>query len=53
MLAKPMNRGARDIAEYFTGLGITCFVLRYRLPGEGWENRETVCRCRMPSAPCA
>jgi acetyl esterase/lipase len=37
-----LNRGARDIAEYFAGLGITCFVLRYRLPGEGWENRETV-----------
>ena len=37
-----LNRGARDIADYFTGLGITCFVLRYRLPGEGWENRETV-----------
>ena len=36
------NRGARDMAEYFSGLGITCFVLRYRLPGEGWENRETV-----------
>jgi acetyl esterase/lipase len=36
------NRGARDIADYFTGLGITCFVLRYRLPGEGWEKRETV-----------
>ena len=36
------NRGARDIAAYFTGLGITCFVLRYRLPGEGWEKRETV-----------
>ena len=36
------NRGARDIADYFTGLGITCFVLRYRLPGEGWESRETV-----------
>src|ERR1700761_7209771 len=36
------NRGARDMAVYFTGLGITCFVLRYRLPGEGWERRETV-----------
>ena len=36
------NRGARDIAEHFTGLGITCFVLRYRLPGEGWEKRESV-----------
>jgi acetyl esterase/lipase len=30
--------GARDIAEYFSGLGITCFVLRYRLPSEGWLN---------------
>jgi acetyl esterase/lipase len=40
--AEALNRGARDIAEYFAGLGITCFVLRYRLPGEGWENRETV-----------
>jgi acetyl esterase/lipase len=37
-----LDRGARDMAEYFIGLGITCFVLRYRLPGEGWENRETV-----------
>ena len=36
------NRGARDMADYFTGLGITCFVLRYRLPGEGWDRRETV-----------
>jgi acetyl esterase/lipase len=36
------NRGARDMADYFAGLGITCFVLRYRLPGEGWDNRETV-----------
>jgi acetyl esterase/lipase len=37
-----LNRGARDMADYFAGLGITCFVLRYRLPGEGWDNRETV-----------
>jgi acetyl esterase/lipase len=36
------DRGGREIAEYFAALGITCFVLRYRLPGEGWENRETV-----------
>jgi len=26
----------------FTGAGITCFVLRYRLPGEGWANRADV-----------
>lgn len=36
------DRGGREIAQYFAGLGITCFVLRYRLPGEGWENRASV-----------
>jgi acetyl esterase/lipase len=36
------DRGGREIAQHFAGLGITCFVLRYRLPGEGWKNRETV-----------
>jgi acetyl esterase/lipase len=37
-----LDRGGREIAQYFVGLGITCFVLRYRLPNEGWKNRETV-----------
>lgn len=32
--------GGRDIARHFSGLGITCFVLRYRLPSEGWRNAE-------------
>jgi len=36
------DRGGREIAEHFAGLGITCFVLRYRLPGEGWKNRADV-----------
>src|SRR3954463_5129290 len=36
------DRGGREIAQHFSSLGITCFVLRYRLPGEGWQNRETV-----------
>lgn len=36
------DRGGREIAQYFSALGITCFILRYRLPGEGWKNRETV-----------
>ena len=36
------DRGGREIAQYFASLGITCFVLRYRLPGEGWRNREIV-----------
>ncbi|HMH65028.1 MAG TPA: alpha/beta hydrolase, partial [Rhizomicrobium sp.] len=37
-----LDRGGREIAQYFAALGITCFVLRYRLPNEGWKNRETV-----------
>ncbi|MEY4708327.1 MAG: hypothetical protein RJB58_2050 [Pseudomonadota bacterium] len=36
------DRGGREIAQHFAGLGITCFVLRYRLPGEGWANRSEV-----------
>lgn len=36
------DRGGREIAQHFAALGITCFVLRYRLPGEGWKNRERV-----------
>ena len=30
--------GGRDIAQHLSGVGITCFVLRYRLPSEGWRN---------------
>lgn len=36
------DRGGREIAQHFSALGITCFILRYRLPGEGWKSRETV-----------
>ena len=36
------DRGGREIAQHFSNLGITCFVLRYRLPGEGWANRSEV-----------
>ena len=36
------DRGGREIAEHFAAQGIICFVLRYRLPGEGWKNRSTV-----------
>src|ERR1044071_816028 len=31
-----------DVARRFNGAGATCFVLRYRLPGEGWQNRSDV-----------
>jgi len=31
-----------DVARHFNGAGVTCFVLRYRLPAEGWQNRGDV-----------
>ena len=31
-----------DVARRFNGAGVTCFVLRYRLPAEGWQNRSDV-----------
>jgi acetyl esterase/lipase len=31
-----------DVGRHFNGAGITCFVLRYRLPGEGWADRSDV-----------
>ena len=31
-----------DVARLFTALGVTVFVLSYRLPGEGWHNRADV-----------
>jgi acetyl esterase/lipase len=37
-----MERGGTEIARRFTAGGITCFILRYRLPGEGWANRADV-----------
>ena len=37
-----MDRGGREVAQRFAAAGITCFMLRYRLPGEGWARREDV-----------
>lgn len=31
-----------DVARALTARGITCFVLNYRLPGEGWIDRANV-----------
>lgn len=31
-----------DIARHFNAVGVTCFMLRYRLPGEGWADRSDV-----------
>ena len=36
------DRGGREIAQYFASRGIISFVLRYRLPGEDWKNRDMV-----------
>lgn len=35
------NEGA-DVAQRMTALGVTVFVLTYRLPGEGWKERSNV-----------
>lgn len=35
------NEGEEQ-ARWLTALGVTCFILTYRLPGEGWANRATV-----------
>jgi acetyl esterase/lipase len=31
-----------DVGRHFNARGVTCFVLRYRLPGEGWASRSDV-----------
>ncbi|HEY0266861.1 MAG TPA: alpha/beta hydrolase [Rhizomicrobium sp.] len=31
-----------DISRHFNAAGVTCFVLSYRLPGEGWADRSDV-----------
>jgi acetyl esterase/lipase len=31
-----------DIAHRMTAAGVTCFILRYRLPAEGWQDRADV-----------
>ncbi|MDP3801159.1 alpha/beta hydrolase [Brevundimonas sp.] len=31
-----VDKEGMDCARVFTAAGITCFVLRYRLPGDGW-----------------
>jgi len=36
-----VNEGA-EVAARMTSLGMTVFVLTYRLPGEGWQNRSDV-----------
>jgi acetyl esterase/lipase len=41
-ISEGMDRGGREIAQRFAQAGITCFILRYRLPGEGWRNRSDV-----------
>ena len=35
------NEGEEQ-ARWLNALGITCFILSYRLPGEGWANRSIV-----------
>lgn len=37
-----LDKEGTEIAEWLNTLGITVFLLRYRLPGEGHATRETV-----------
>lgn len=37
-----IEKEGREIAQWLAGQGYTAFVLFYRLPGEGWANRENV-----------
>jgi acetyl esterase/lipase len=37
-----LDKEGFETARFLNAAGFTCFVLRYRLPGEGWENRQDV-----------
>jgi acetyl esterase/lipase len=37
-----LDREAGETAQYLAARGVTAFVLRYRLPGEGWQDRPNV-----------
>lgn len=41
-LNEGIERGGTELTTRFTEDGVTCFILRYRLPGEGWANRADV-----------
>jgi acetyl esterase/lipase len=41
MAVSAANEGV-DVARVFNALGFTVFVLAYRLPGEGWDDRADV-----------
>jgi len=41
-LREMMDFEGTDVARRFNAAGVTVFVLRYRLPGEGWQNRSDV-----------
>jgi acetyl esterase/lipase len=37
-----IDREGYELARYLSDRGITCFVLFYRLPGDGWKNAPEV-----------
>ncbi|WP_165186712.1 alpha/beta hydrolase [Caulobacter soli] len=41
MAVSAANEGV-DVARVFNAMDVTVFVLSYRLPGEGWDNRADV-----------
>ena len=36
------DKEGADVAQVLGAAGVTCFVLRYRLPGEGWADKADV-----------
>jgi acetyl esterase/lipase len=37
-----LDKEGYETARFLAAAGFTCFILRYRLPGEGWADRQDV-----------
>ncbi|MGB8601866.1 MAG: alpha/beta hydrolase [Rhizomicrobium sp.] len=43
-----LDKEGYETARFLNALGVTCFVLRYRLPGEGWAKDGAAGRADVP-----
>jgi acetyl esterase/lipase len=41
-----------QVAKRFNEMGVTAFVLKYRLPNDASQLNKTIVPCRMPSRRC-
>ncbi|UOQ74254.1 alpha/beta hydrolase [Hymenobacter cellulosilyticus] len=48
-----MDHEGTDVAKRLNEMGITAFVLKYRLPNDQTQPDKTTARCWTPSRPCA